>query len=122
MGTQVRLRLAALAIFAASVGAGGAIRLVADEAPPEAAGYVIVNGEPVAVSPSDSKRYVRELERFGGKAAVLFDEFDRWFGSLWRGRRLGSTIAVLGAAVAFALYLLSRAVAPRPPPSPPRKA
>ena len=33
---------------------------------------------------------------------VLFDEFNRWFASLWHGRTLAYTIAVLAIAIAVA--------------------
>ena len=39
-----------------------------------------------------SKRYQRELERYGGKANVIFDELDRWLASLWQGKKLGITL------------------------------
>ena len=36
--------------------------------------------------PATTKTYVRELERFGGEAAVLFDEFNGWFAARWHGK------------------------------------
>ncbi|MFN2645143.1 MAG: hypothetical protein ABR570_09140 [Burkholderiales bacterium] len=64
------------------------IFLLADEPPPTA--YVIVGDTAYAVEPTTSKTYVRQLERFGGKAAVLFDDFNRWFASLWQAGRAAS--------------------------------
>ena len=55
-----------------------------------------------------SKTYVRELRRFGGRASVLFDEFNRWFAGLWRGKALGLTIAWLSAGTSLALFLVAR--------------
>jgi hypothetical protein len=55
-----------------------------------------------------SKPYVRELERFGGKSAVLFDEFNRWFAGLWQGKALGVTIMWLSAATAILVYWIGR--------------
>jgi hypothetical protein len=55
-----------------------------------------------------SKQYTGTIQRFGGRQAVLFDEFSRWFTSLWQGKRLGVTIACLGVATAGALYLIAR--------------
>ncbi len=54
-----------------------------------------------------SKLYVRDLQRFGGKAAVLFDELDRWFAGLWEGKTLGLTIAFGAATVSAVLLLLA---------------
>jgi len=55
-----------------------------------------------------SKRYVRELQRFGGKSAVLFDELSRWFEGLWRGKSLGVTIAWLSVFTSLGVYLVAR--------------
>ena len=54
-----------------------------------------------------TKTYVRDLERFGGKAAVLFDEFNRWFAARWHGKALGVTIACLSAGAAALLFWVS---------------
>jgi len=55
-----------------------------------------------------SKPYVHQLERFGGKAAVLFDQFNRWFAGLWEGRQLGITVACITIVVAAAMLLAAR--------------
>jgi hypothetical protein len=55
-----------------------------------------------------SKQYTGVIQRFGGRQAVLFDEFSRWFASLWHGKRLGVTIACLSAFTAGALYFVAR--------------
>ena len=70
--------------------------------------YIVVDGVAYPVAPQLTKRYVRTLEQFGGKASVLFDEFDRWFASLWRGRTLALTVACLSTAVAAGLFLFAR--------------
>ena len=77
--------------------------------------YVSAENEPEAsadsallLSPGSSKMYIREIQRFGGKQAVLFDEALRWFDSLWRGKTLGKTVALISALAALGLYLLGR--------------
>jgi hypothetical protein len=60
------------------------------------------------LSPGSSKTYIREIQRFGGKQAVLFDEALRWFDGLWRGKALGKTVALLSALTALGLYLVAR--------------
>jgi uncharacterized membrane protein len=55
-----------------------------------------------------SKTYTRQLQRFGGKASVMFDDFNRWFASLWSGKTLGATIACLTVAVAGGVFLVAR--------------
>jgi len=104
---RIRLYIAALMILVAGLAAGATIYFVAQDEP-AAASYVIVGGVAYAVDPGGSKMYVRELQRFGGKASVLFDEFNRWFAARWRGRQLGVTLAVLAAALALILAAIGR--------------
>jgi hypothetical protein len=52
-----------------------------------------------------SKPYVRELQRFGGKAAVLFDEFSRWFDSLWVGKKLAFTVAWISLFASLGIFM-----------------
>ena len=102
-----RFSIAALLILAAGLGAGLTIYFTADE--PPATAYIIVGDGAYPYDPAMSKAYVSQLARFGGKTAVLFDDFSRWFASLWGGKRLGLTLFCLSAAAAFALYWIGRA-------------
>jgi hypothetical protein len=47
----------------------------------------------------EHRREMQQLERLGGRASVQMAEFDRWLSSLWHGRRLAVTLAVLGLVV-----------------------
>ena len=95
-------------MLAVGVVAGMSIYVVAEDEP-ESTSYVIVGDSAYAVDPTRSKTYVRQLERFGGKAAVLFDDFNRWFASLWQGKALGVTIASISvAAAALICWIASR--------------
>jgi hypothetical protein len=58
-----------------------------------------------------SKQYVRQLQRFGGKASVVFDEFNRWFAGLWQGKTLAFTVAWIAVAAAGGVFLFARYVA-----------
>lgn len=55
-----------------------------------------------------SKRTRRELERIGGKAALLASEANDWIEGLWHGRTLAATIAVGTALAAGAYWLVPR--------------
>ena len=56
--------------------------------------------DPSDFGPDDSKIYVREVEKFGGKGELLLRDLNDEFISIWHGRRLAFTIFVLtGAAV-----------------------
>ena len=88
---KTRLVAAALFVLIAGMACGATLYFLAEEPGPTA--YVIVGDTAYAVDPTTSKAYVRQLERFGGKTAVLFDDFNRWFASLWQGRRSASPSA-----------------------------
>jgi hypothetical protein len=62
----------------------------------------------------DSRIDDYNIERIGGKAAVYVVHFDRWLGSLWHGRPLAVTVAVL-TLLAAGLCLWLAAVAAEPP-------
>ena len=59
-------------------------------------------------SVDNSKRYQLELERIGGKAAVVAAEFNDWFDDLWHGRRLAGTLAVLSVGLALLCFLIGK--------------
>ena len=70
---------------------------------------VIVDGKAYKVPLASTKMYQRDLRRFGGEMAVLFDDINRWFAALWHGRSLAITTACITAFVAVVLFLLARA-------------
>ena len=101
------LQLAAWLVLAVGLSSAAAIYLTAEDEPPTPSSYVVV------IDPSLTKTYVRELQRFGGKAAVLFDEFNRWLASLWHGKALGVTIGWISVVVALLLFAIARRFGPR---------
>jgi len=68
--------------------------------------------DPEAYEVEHSKRTLRELESIGGKSAVLANDLEEWFASLWHGRGLAYTLAVLAVAVALAYYNWERILPP----------
>lgn len=69
-----------------------------DEIPEYADGSVYI------ADPADSKMYRHELERFGGKTALLADDLNRWFSSLWSGRRLAILVGLFSFALALGFF------------------
>jgi hypothetical protein len=59
------------------------------------------------VDPTISKAYQRQLERYGGKAALLFDDINRWLAARFQGKQLGVTIAAASAAAALVMFALA---------------
>jgi hypothetical protein len=87
-----------------------------------AVGFVAAVGVYVAASarPEDplneqltSKKYLHDLEVYGGKANVLAAEFRDWFAGLWYGKNLAFTIAVLTVVAALVYRFFAT---PLPPP------
>ncbi len=115
--TRRRLNLAALAVLAGGLALATLVHALAEDAPPPSASYVIVGDAAHAVPAHASKRYISQLERFGGKAAVLFDEWIDWMASLVHGRRLAWTIGVLSVLAALGLHAFALYFTPPDPPS-----
>src|SRR5438094_1099480 len=99
---RTRLFVAAAIVLIAGLLSAAAIYFSADDEPDLSTSYVVV------IDPTATKTYVRELRRFGGQAAVLFDEFNRWFAGLWHGKALGITIAWISVAAAVVIFWIAR--------------
>jgi hypothetical protein len=107
MDLQTRFYVSALVVLLAGVCAAVAIWFSsADDPGPPVWQFVAIDGKAAPIAPGESKRYVRELQQFGGKAGVLFDELNRWFAGLWRGRSLAVTIGWIAVFLSVALFLL----------------
>ncbi len=89
---EARIRLGTRAILAIGFAAAVVIYLTAQ--PP------LEN--PLGYDPLDTKKYLHDLEVYGGKANVLAAEFREWFDSLWHGERLAFTVAVITVIAAWA--------------------
>jgi len=68
------------------------------------------DGEAAAIAAD--RMYQHNLELMGGKFGVLLAEFGDWFASLWYGRTLGYTVALLSIVIASICFLLARAMRP----------
>ena len=104
------LRRLTIAILLVGFGSAAAIYLLAGSEPSDPSGY----------EPLQTKRYVHDLELYGGKANVMAAEFREWFVDLWQGRQLALTIAVLTVLIVLVVRFIAK---PRPQtdPSPPRR-
>jgi hypothetical protein len=67
-------------------------------------GYEIIDGTVYPIRPEDSKTYRHDLELYGGKAAVLADEFSRWFVGLFHGKSLAYTIFFITTIVSSGIF------------------
>ena len=103
-----RLYLASLLILVVGLCAAATLYVTMDdsEAPEDTYRIVFYDGKSYPIPVDSDRLYLQNLERFGGKAAVLFAQFNRWFISLWRGEALAVTvlwITLIASAVAFVL-------------------
>ena len=79
---EARVRLVTRAILVIGFASAVVIYFV-NAVPPHEPGFEFEN----------SKKYLRELEVYGGKANVLANKFAHWFEGLWHGQSLASTVA-----------------------------
>ncbi len=70
-------------------------------------GYEIINGSAYPLRPEDSRTYRRDLELYGGKAALFADDFSRWFVGLWHGKSLAFTVAGISFFISFVLFFVA---------------
>lgn len=110
--------VAAALILLGGLLVAGLIYHRAGNLPDEGLSYEFIDGAVYVVDPSDSKLYRRELERFGGKAAIFADDLNRWFSSLWKGRRLAFIVALFSIVIAAGVLRFGRAQHLPPPDDP----
>ena len=77
-------------------------------------GYEQGNGSVYPVNPDDSKKYLRDMELYGGKANVLVDEFRRWFVGLWQGESLAFMVGGITIFISIGLFYAANHVPSNP--------
>jgi hypothetical protein len=55
----------------------------------------------------NSKKYVHDLELYGGKANVLANELRNWFAGLWHGTSLAFTMACITIIIALGFFFFA---------------
>ena len=71
-----------------------------------------------AVEPADnpfaeyeqSKRFAHEVQRMGGKMALVAHDASAWFAGLLQGRQLAGTVACLTLVIAVVYYVISSGI------------
>jgi hypothetical protein len=61
---------------------------------------------PLGYEPLDTKKYLRELELYGGKSNIMATEFREWFVGLWQGKNLSYTIACITVIISIILWFI----------------
>jgi hypothetical protein len=80
-------------------------------------GYEIIGGSAYPINPEDSRVYRRDLELFGGKAALITDDFSRWFIGLWHGKSLAFMIAGISIFISFGIFFAANRLSARLKPN-----
>ena len=60
----------------------------------------------------NSKKYIHDLELYGGKANVLANELTNWFVGLWYGKSLAFTVACISIVIALGFYFITSDLKP----------
>ena len=105
---QTRLYLISAIILLVGLSSSIWIYLTAENDLKRVLGYEIVGGTAYLITPDNSKKYVHDLELYGGKANVLADEFMRWFIGLWHGKSLAFTVACITIFISLGFFFVAR--------------
>ncbi len=105
-GTNLRSRLCLIAggILLAGLASGASVYVTATDADADAVAYEIIDGSTVPIFQDDTQRHLRDVELYGGRAAVLANDFNRWFIGLRHGRMLAYTLGALTIGCALACF------------------
>ncbi len=108
MMNHTRLYLISAVILFTGMASSVAIYVTAGSEEEEGQQYEIIGGKIYPGMQERSKKYRHDLEVYGGKAAVLADDFNRWFEGLWQGRTLAFTVACISALISLGFFLAGR--------------
>ena len=105
---RIRLNLIGAIILLTGLGSAVFVYLTADSGPGGAAGYEVSGDNVYPLSPENSRMYAHDLELYGGRAAVLANEFRYWFVGLWHGKKLALTVACIAVFISACLFFVAR--------------
>jgi hypothetical protein len=103
-----RLYLISAAVLLIGLAGSLAVYITADQDSEENLGYEVVGKNFYPSKHERSKKYMHDLELYGGKAAVLADDFNRCFNGLWQGTELAYTLACLTVMVSGGIFIAAR--------------
>jgi hypothetical protein len=84
-------------------------------------GYEEGGGSVYPIMPEDSKKYLRDLQLYGGKANVLMDELRRGFVGLWHGKSFAFTVACITIFISFGVFYAANHLPSHPKSDVPRE-
>ena len=98
------LNLIGAIILLVGLGSAMLIYRTTENHPKGVLGYEEEGGSVYPIMPGESKKYLRDMELYGGKANVIADEFRRWFVGLWHGKSLAYTVACIAIVTSFGFF------------------
>jgi hypothetical protein len=107
---RTRLRRIGASVLIAGLLAAACVYLLATDDSGDAVAYQIVDGQTFAIAHDDTKRYLRDVEMYGGKGAVMANDIGEWLAGLWHGRRLAYTLAWLSVGSALVCFWAAHAL------------
>lgn len=109
---QTRLYLITAIILLIGLGSSTLIYMTAENDSNRVLGYEIAGGYVYPIRPEDSKKYIHDMELYGGKMNVLANEFLRWFVGLWHGKSLAFTVACITIFISFGVFFVAHHLPP----------
>jgi hypothetical protein len=109
---QTYLKLISAIILLVGLGSAVLIYQTAETDLSSALGYEIAGDSVYPIMPGNSKMYKHDLELYGGKAAVLADDFRRWFVGLWHGKSLAFTVAFISIFISLGFLFAANYMPP----------
>jgi hypothetical protein len=106
---QKRLYLISAIILMVGLSSSIWIYLTAENYSKNILGYEVAGDNAYLITPENSKKYVHDLELYGGKANVLANELMIWFDGLWQGKSLALTISCVTLFIALGFFFAARA-------------
>jgi hypothetical protein len=107
-GLQTRLYLISALILLIGIGCSTWIYLTNENDSKRVLGYEIAGGDAYLITPENSKKYVHDLELYGGKVNVLAEEFMSWFVGLWHGKSLAYTVGCMAVFLSLGFFFAAR--------------
>ncbi|MBA4418198.1 MAG: hypothetical protein C0392_09865 [Syntrophus sp. (in: bacteria)] len=98
------LNLISVVILLGGLGSAILIYQTAENDSNSALGYEKGYESMYPVMPQDSKKHLRNLELYGGKANVLMTQLRLWLVGLWQGKSLAFMVAFFAILLSFGVF------------------
>ena len=98
------LNLISAIILVVGLGSAMLIYRTAENHPKGVLRYEEEGGSVYPMMPGESKKYLRDMELYGGKANVIADEFQHWVVGLWHGKSLAYTVTCIAIIISFGVF------------------